>query len=83
MNIRKETLTIKTFREQHLFTSQVIEFKGTEILERLFFYSYLKYFSEKNARVSITAMSLKILYLIRNLTFKKLPVDSFFSHFFY
>ena len=54
-NIRQVTLTIKTFRAQHLFTSHVIEFKGTKVLERLFFYSYLKYFSEKNARVSITA----------------------------
>jgi hypothetical protein len=53
MNIRQVTLAIKTFREQHLFTSHVIEFKGTKTLERLF-YSYLKYFSEKNARVSIT-----------------------------
>ena len=55
MNIRKETLSIMTFRAQHIFTSHVIEFKGTKILERLFFYSYLKYFSEQNARVSITA----------------------------
>ena len=55
MNIRQVTLAIKTFREQHLFTSHVIEFKGTKILERLFFFSYLMYFSEKNARVSITA----------------------------
>ena len=37
INIRKVTLAIKTFREQHLFTSHVIEFKGTKILERLFY----------------------------------------------
>jgi hypothetical protein len=55
MNFRQVTLTIKTFRAKRLFTSNVIEFKGTKILGRLFFYSYLKYFSEKNARVSITA----------------------------
>jgi hypothetical protein len=45
----------KDFRAQRLFTSLVIEFKRTKILERFIFYSYLKYFSEKNARVSITA----------------------------
>jgi len=55
MNIRQVTLTIKAFRAKRLVNSHVIEFKETEILERLFFYSYLKYFSEKNARVSIKA----------------------------
>jgi hypothetical protein len=55
MNIRQVTLAIKTFRAQRLFTSHIIEFEGTKIFERLFFYSYLKYFNEKNARVAITA----------------------------
>ncbi len=55
MNICQVTLAIKTFRAQRLFTSHIIEFKGTKIFERLFFYSYLKYFNEKNARVAIKA----------------------------
>ena len=70
MNFRQVTLTIKTFRAKRLFTSNVIEFKGTKILGRLFFIRTWNISVKKMLEYQLQLlMSLKILYLNRNLTF--------------